>query len=143
MTYEQARDGKHYWLTPPSVYEKLDREFHFDFDPCPFPRPKNFDGLIAEWGLSNYVNPPFAGGITKWARKAISEHRQGKQVVMVFPIDKWIHSILAEVSEIRNLGDIHWLSTEDRLPGPGTGRHVMMFVLSGNERRFLQKRFDP
>lgn len=43
-------DKKHYWLTPPELYKKLDDEFHFDFDPCPFPLPAGFDGLTCEWG---------------------------------------------------------------------------------------------
>jgi hypothetical protein len=49
-------DGKHYWLTPPDLYKKLAAEFRFDFDPCPFPKPDNFDGLTCEWGQSSYVN---------------------------------------------------------------------------------------
>ena len=27
-----------YWLTPPEIYNQLDNEFHFNFDPCPFPK---------------------------------------------------------------------------------------------------------
>ena len=27
------------WLTPKSVYDKLNEEFNFDFDPCPYPHP--------------------------------------------------------------------------------------------------------
>ena len=41
-------DGKHYWLTPPELYAQLDAEFHFDFDPCPYPKPADFDGLTCE-----------------------------------------------------------------------------------------------
>lgn len=53
-----SNDGKHYWLTPPDLYAKLDEEFHFDFDPCPWPKPEGFDGLTCDWGQRNYVNPP-------------------------------------------------------------------------------------
>ena len=52
-------DGKHYWLTPPKLMGELQAEFAFDFDPCPFPKPENFDGLTCEWGASSYANPPF------------------------------------------------------------------------------------
>lgn len=134
-------DGKHYWLTPPELYAALDAEFHFDFDPCPYPRPEGFDGLTCEWGKSNYVNPPFGSvihqgkkkGPTAWARKAIEEHSKGKTVVLVYPIDKWVllllKEILGEHGEIRNLGDIRWLATEDGSAGKGTGRHVAAFIL--------------
>jgi hypothetical protein len=63
-----GNDGKHYWLTPPNVYDPLQSEFNFDFDPCPYPKPDNFDGLTCEWGKSNYVNPPF-GSIVHQGKK--------------------------------------------------------------------------
>jgi hypothetical protein len=134
-------DGKHYWLTPPEMYAKLDAEFHFDFDPCPFPKPDDFDGLSCEWGKSNYVNPPFGSvihngrkkGVTAWVRKAIEERRKGKLTVLVFPIDKWVLMILQEIlgdhAEVRNLGDVKWLAIEDGTPGKGTGRHIACFIL--------------
>jgi hypothetical protein len=69
-------------------------------------------------------------GATAWVRKAIAEHRKGKTVVLVYPIDKWVLMLLAEMgSEVRNLGDIKWLSIEDGLPGKGTGRHIACFIL--------------
>src|SRR5579863_1331970 len=61
-------DGKHYWLTPPALYAELDAEFHFDFDPCPYPLPEGFDGLTCDWGQRNYVNPPF-GSIVHHGKK--------------------------------------------------------------------------
>lgn len=133
-----APDGKHYWLTPPDLYAKLDAEFHFDFDPCPYPVPEGFDGLTCEWGKSNYVNPPFGSvehhgkkkGPTAWARKAMLEYRKGKTVVLVYPIDKWILMLLEAMgATVRNLGDVRWLATEDRSVGKGTGRHVAAFIL--------------
>jgi hypothetical protein len=134
-----GEDGKHYWLTPPERYAALDAEFGFDFDPCPYPLPDGFDGLTCEWGQSNYVNPPFGSiihegrkkGPTAWVRKAIAEHRKGKTVVFVYPIDKWVLMLLAEIgAEVRNLGDVRWRAIEDGSEGKGTGRHIACFVLS-------------
>jgi hypothetical protein len=132
-----GEDGKHYWLTPPEVMEPLQAEFNFDFDPCPYPKPEEFDGLTCEWGQSNYVNPPFGSiihqgkkkGPTAWVRKAIKEHQKGKDVVLVYPIDKWILMLLEAGAEVRNLRDIRWLATEDGSQGKGTGRHIACFVL--------------
>lgn len=133
-----AKDGKHYWLTPPDLYKQLDDEFHFDFDPCPYPLPDGFDGLTAEWGRSSYVNPPFGSimhdgkrkGATAWARKAIAENKKGKQVVMVYPIDKWVLMMLEAGAKVRNLYDVKWLATEDLSQGKGTGRHIACFILA-------------
>ena len=132
-------DGKHYWITPPKLYAKLDAEFHFDFDPCPYPLPDGFDGLTCEWGRSNYCNPPFGSiihegrkkGPTAWVRKAIQEHAKGKRVVLVYPVDKWMLMLFSvlKIARVRNLGDIRWHSIEDRQPGRGTGRHIAAFIL--------------
>ena len=130
-------DGKHYWLTPPELMAALQAEFHFDFDPCPYPHPVSFDGLTCEWGKSNYVNPPFGSiihngkkkGPTAWMRKAIEESKKGKRVVIVYPIDKWVLMMLAAGAKVRNLGDVRWHATEDGSEGKGTGRHVACFIL--------------
>lgn len=132
-----SADGKHYWLTPPDVYAALDAQYEFDFDPCPFPKPDDFDGLTCEWGKSNYVNPPFGSilhdgkrkGMTAWVRKALAEQAKGKRVVMVYPLDKWVLMLLAAGAKVSNLGDVRWHATEDNQPGKGTGRHIAAFVL--------------
>lgn len=135
------QDGKHYWLTPPDVYKKLDEQYNFDFDPCPYPKPDDFDGLTSEWGDSSYCNPPFftimhqgkKKGPTAWARKCIEENKKGKRVVFVFPIDKWILMLLKAGAKVDNLGNVKWLATEDNSPGKGCGRHIACFVLEGNK----------
>src|SRR3989304_1593677 len=141
MTYlDGAKDGKHYWLTPEDLMAELDAEFEFDFDPCPYPRQEEFDGLSVEWGKSNYVNPPFGGrihngkkiGPTAWARKAIEESKKGKRVVFVYPIDRWVLMMIAAGAKITSLGDVKWCATEDGKPGPGTWRWIARFVLDGS-----------
>lgn len=140
MAFEAGNktDGKHYWLTPIDVMDDLQKEFSFDFDPCPYPKPDDFDGLRVEWGQSNYVNPPFGSytdhdgkkkGPTAWARKCIEEHKKGKLVVMLYPIDKWVLMMLEAGAQVRNLKDLRWRATEDGTSGPGTGRHVACFIL--------------
>ena len=138
-----AKDGRHYWLTPPETYKKLDARFHFDFDPAPYPLPNGFDGLTCEWGTSNYLNPPFGSimhqgkkkGATAWARKAIEEYKKGKKVVMVYPMDKWVLMMLAAGARIENLGDVKWLAIEDQKSGRGTGRHIACFILDPNDQK--------
>jgi len=130
-------DGKHYWLTPPELYASLTARFSFNFDPCPFPKPDDFDGLTCDWGTSSYVNPPFGSimhegkkkGPTAWARKAIAENAKGKRVVLVYPIDKWVLMLLAAGAKVENLGDVRWMATEDGSQGKGTGRHIAAFIL--------------
>lgn len=143
MGFEKGnkKDGKHYWLTPPRLYEQLNEEFNFDFDPCPYPLPEGFDGLDVDWGACNYVNPPFGSykdrtgklvGPTAWARKAVQQYVTGRTVVIVYPINKWLMNLLTNGAEVRNLGDVRWLATEDYLPGKGTGQHIAAFILRGN-----------
>jgi hypothetical protein len=139
--FHVGNDGKHYWLTPPDLYAKLDAEFCFDFDPCPCPMPDGFDGLTCEWGQSNYVNPPFGSiihqgkkkGPTAWVRKALAEQAKGKLVVLVYPVDKWVLMLMAAIlgdhAEVRNLGDVRWMAVEDGSQGKGTGRHIACFIL--------------
>jgi len=152
-------DGKHYWLTPPKLYRELDDEFHFDFDPCPYPKPDGFDGLTCEWGQSNYVNPPFGSimhqglndkkpkkkGPTAWIRKAIEEQKKGKLSVVVFPIDKWVLMALEAcgvTDEIRNLGDVKWVATEDGSVGKGTGRWIACFIFKPQNYENAELRKD-
>lgn len=147
------KDGKNYWLTPPELYTQLDLEFDFDYDPCPFPLPAGYNGLTAEWGVSNYVNPPFGSyidtndgkkkGPTAWARKCIKEHSKGKRVVMIYPVDKWVLMLIQAGAHVRNLKDVRWHSTQDNLPGPGTGRHIACFILDPDPVKLLGNAAQP
>ena len=97
------------WATPKEFYDKLDQEFNFDFDPCPLIlgeiTPEN-DGLLIEWGLSNFVNPPYSRELKeKFVIKAIEESKKGKICVVLLPVStstKLFHDhILPNASDIR------------------------------------------
>lgn len=115
-----------YWLTPPDLMKRLDDEFHFTFDACPYPRPAGFNGLIEEWGERTWVNPPVGAGIslTKWARKAIMELGRGKMVVIVLPLPWWARILLEAGAEVRTLGSVPWMNAkgEHRPSGSGGGK---------------------
>lgn len=89
--------------TPKEVYNQLDKEFKFDFDPCPI-NPK-FDGLNVEWRKRVYVNPPY-NKIPNWLQKAHSQMTKGNSEIVVFllPVDtstKWFHNYILGQAEIR------------------------------------------
>ena len=73
---------KQTWKTPKALYEKLDKEFHFDFDPCP--RHPLTDGLQERLGKCNFVNPPHKTQ-NLWIKKAIYEAQHGNKSVMLLP----------------------------------------------------------
>lgn len=127
-----------YWLTPDWLYEQFDREFHFDNDPCPFPRPEHYNGLIEPWGSMNYVNPPYrkqdcvgGNGPTAFVKKALDEHRwHGSSSVLVMPVHSYLNMLVTAGAEIRPLGRVAWLDAETREPWSNP-QHVAAFVLRG------------
>lgn len=96
--FSSARDN---WKTPREVYEALDREFGFDFDPCPV--NPSFDGLDIEWGQVNFVNPPYSN-LREWCKKAFEQALKGKIIVMLIPSRTdtiaW-HDYIMKAQEIR------------------------------------------
>lgn len=88
--------------TPTTLYNILDKEFVFDFDPCPL--HSDFDGLVCDWGLSNFVNPPYSN-IGEFVRKAVSEMANGKTSVFLVPARTssvyWHDLVLPNCCEIR------------------------------------------
>jgi hypothetical protein len=75
--------------TPPYLYDLLDKEFKFDFDPCPFnPEFKEGkdNGLTKDWGTSTFVNPPYSK-IEPWVKKAVEWCKTGENrtVVLLVP----------------------------------------------------------
>ena len=94
------------WKTPKYLYEELDKEFHFDFDPCPLCHNLElWNGLEVEWGNSNFVNPPYSRPLKDlFIRKAYTEYLKNKLVVMLLPVStstKIFHEIILPNCEIR------------------------------------------
>jgi len=97
-------EHKDNWATPNFVYHALDKEFNFNFDPCPL--HSTFDGLSIEWKERNYINPPYSLKLkVAFVRKAIEESKKGKLCVMLLPVSTstklFQDLILPNASEIR------------------------------------------
>lgn len=90
------------WRTPEKLYEELNKEFKFNFDPCP--SNPDFDGLNIEWKERNFVNPPYGREIGKWISKGYQEYLKGKLVVFLIPSRTdtiWWHKFIMKATEIR------------------------------------------
>lgn len=90
------------WKTPKAVFQILDAEFHFDYDPC----PPNFeiDGLTGKWGQCNFVNTPYGRDLAKWIAKGFEEWKENKTVVFLVPSrtdTRWWHNYCMKADEIR------------------------------------------
>lgn len=123
------------WRTPEKIYKMLDKEFHFDFDPCPYPR-SDFDGLKIEWRYSNFVNPPYSE-TEKWVRKSIVEYSKGKKVVLLLRLDastKWFRSLLLPKTEIRLFEDrLHFVRPDGR--SSRSDHASILAIMNGSSKR--------
>lgn len=88
--------------TPDDLYNSLNEEFHFDYDPCPL--NADFDSLKLEWGKRNYVNPPYSN-IQAFMEKAIEQMKKGKLTVFLIPLRMesryWERLVYPFASEVR------------------------------------------
>lgn len=102
----KTRDGSEqfdHWATPKPLYDELNSEFHFDFDPCPL--HANFNGLLVPWGKSNFVNPPY-NRVDKpmFIATAYAEWLKGKTCVLLIPAavsTEQFHTLILPNAEIR------------------------------------------
>lgn len=97
------------YATPPDLYNELNSEFNFDFDPCPYCETEIInDGLLIDWGKSNYVNPPYSQKLKElFVKKSIEESKRGNTCVLLLPVStstKLFHDyIKPNAKEIRFL----------------------------------------
>jgi len=123
------------WKTPKDFYDKLNAEFNFDYDPCPL--NSVFDGLIGEWGQSNFVNPPYSRKLKEaFIMKAIEESKKGKIVVLLLPVStstKIFHDFILpnkkEIRFIRGRIKFEGYNTRGELVSNKCGMHDSMLVI--------------
>jgi len=95
------------WRTPKKLYNTLNKEFNFNFDPCPYEHNiKLWDGLMADWKERNFINPPYSRKLKElFVKKAIKESEKGNLCVCLLPVSTstiLFHDyILPNKSEIR------------------------------------------
>jgi len=100
-------EHKDHWKTPKYFYEELNKEFDFDFDPCPYLHDvSKWNGLDIEWGQRNFINPPYSQKQKEaFVKKGIEEAKKGKLCVFLLPVStstKLFHDhILPNKEEIR------------------------------------------
>ena len=134
------------WATPTELYNILDNEFHFDFDPCPLMVGEidpSKDGLSIDWGNSNFVNPPYSRKLKEaFVKRAVEMQAIGKTSVLLIPVSTstaLFHDII-----LPNATDVRFLRGRVKFIGVNTfgekvtdkcGMHdSMVVVLRGKER---------
>ena len=123
------QSASQHWSTPKELYDELDKEFHFNDDPCPL---HGEGGLDRRWGTRTFLNPPYGREITKWLFKAWRENMCGSMVVCLLPSrtdTKWWHEYVMNASEIRFLrGRLKFDNSKNSAPFPSAvvifNRHV-------------------
>ena len=100
VMFSSATDN---WSTPIDVYNKLNEEFKFNYDPCPLNESPDFNGLETVWGDSVFCNPPYSQ-IKAWCEKCFNEWKLGKTIVMLIPSrtdTRYWHDYIMKATEIR------------------------------------------
>ena len=107
-----------HWSTPKETYEALDKEFHFNDDPCPL---GGVSGLQRKWGSRTFVNPPYSE-IKEWVKYGYEEFMLGKTVVMLIPSrtdTRWWHDYVMKAQEIRFIkGRLKFGGSKNSAPFP-------------------------
>jgi site-specific DNA-methyltransferase (adenine-specific) len=125
------------WATPKTLYDELNNEFSFEFDPCPYQHQMTWNGLEIVWKNSNYINPPYSRELKEaFVKKAVDESKQGKLCVMLLPVStstKLFHDVIKpNAKEIRFLkGRVKFMgvNTKGELVSNKAGMHDSMVVV--------------
>ena len=136
------------WKTPPELYDKLNKEFNFNFDPCPYSESEPiFDGLCVDWKERNFINPPYSRKLKEaFIKKGIEESRKGKLCVFLIPVSTstviFHEHILPNKTEIRFLKgriSFHGYNTKGEYSTKNKGMHDSMIVIFDGRNHENQK----
>jgi hypothetical protein len=109
-----------HWATPKWLYDVLDNEFNFDYDPCPL--KSDTDTIYKPWGNRNYINPPYGREIGKWIKRAFEVAQGGALCVMLLPSrtdTAWWHEFVMKAEEIRYIrGRLKFGESKNSAPFP-------------------------
>lgn len=92
-----------HWSTPSAVYDGLNAEFDFTFDPCPLLSAQ--DGLKIAWHGRVFCNPPYSK-IADFIRRGLFALWKGECELLVFLLPArtdtaWFHDYVLGKAEIR------------------------------------------
>ena len=125
------------WRTPAKIYNELNKEFSFDFDPCPLNEAPEINGLIIDWGGNCFCNQPYSK-LYDWCKKAFTESQKGKTVVMLIPSrtdTKAWHEFIMKADEIRFIkGRLKFGNAKHSAPFPSC---VVVFNKDKNLHTYL------
>ncbi|CAK0753817.1 Adenine methyltransferase [Gammaproteobacteria bacterium] len=128
------------WETPAWLYDQLDAEFHFDFDPCPINTEEitpDRDGMLVEWGSSNFINPPYSRTLKEaFVKRALEMAKRGKLCVLLLPVSTstaLFHDVILpaahEIRFIRKRVRFKGINTKGVLSEKENGMHDSMVVV--------------
>lgn len=127
-------DHSDHWKTPDDLYNKLNDEFDFDFDPCPL--HSDVDGLSIDWGDRNFINPPYSRKLKEaFIRKAYDESKKGKLCVMLLPVSTStviFHDVIychADIRFLRGRVKFEGVNTKGEQVSNKCGMHDSMIVI--------------
>ncbi len=121
------------WDTPQDFYDKLNKEFGFNLDPCSTHSnakcEKHFtqeeDGLLQDWGGHMvFMNPPYGRDISRWVQKAYEESKKpDTTVVCLIPArtdtSYWHDYIFGKAADIRFIrGRLKFGNSKNAAPFP-------------------------
>lgn len=138
--------GRDDWGTPPELFNKLDKEFHFTLDVCATYEnrkcdrffPPEMDSLKQEWKGVCFMNPPFSQ-VKEFVKKAHDESAAGRCTVVALMAartdTKYFHNWI-----YKSANEIRFLKGRVKFVGASHGAPFPSMIVIWRRRRFFRFR---